>query len=90
MLAPLKLLGGSLCFFSTAGNIFPTENCCYPAMRKLQECRAVKVDCAFQVNCKWSACWNDALLTGIAFTGRANDVAAAAYDTDEIRIWTVI
>ena len=47
-------------------------------------------ECGLQVGCKLSACWNDALLTGIAFTGRANDVALAAYDTDEIRIWTVI
>ncbi|KAL3154103.1 WD repeat-containing protein 54, variant 2 [Trebouxia sp. C0010 RCD-2024] len=35
-----------------------------------------------------SACWNNAVLTGIAFTGPAsNSIAAAAYDTDEIAVW---
>ncbi|KAA6423698.1 MAG: hypothetical protein FRX49_06269 [Trebouxia sp. A1-2] len=47
------------------------------------------LDADQEVDCKWSACWNNALITGIAFTGRANDVAAAAYFSDEICIWTV-
>ena len=37
-----------------------------------------------------SLCWNNALLTGLAFTGTgSNSIAVAAYDTDEIGIWAI-
>ena len=37
-----------------------------------------------------SLCWNNTLLTGLAFTGTtSNSIAVAAYDTDEIRVWAI-
>lgn len=36
-----------------------------------------------------SVCWVNALVTGVAFCGSgSNDLAAVAYDQDEISIWT--
>jgi hypothetical protein len=35
-----------------------------------------------------STCWLNSMLTGVAFCGPShNDVAVAAYDTDELRVW---
>lgn len=43
-----------------------------------------------QVRPLLSLCWNNALLTGLVFTGTAsNSIAVAAYDTDEIRVWAI-
>jgi hypothetical protein len=36
-----------------------------------------------------SVCWLNALMTGVAFCGEdSNDVAAVAYDQDELAVWT--
>lgn len=46
--------------------------------------------CLLQVSSLMSICWNNSLLTGIAFVGPANsNIAVAAYDTDEICIWAL-
>lgn len=43
-----------------------------------------------QVRPLLSLCWNNAVLTGIAFAGTdSNSIAVAAYDVDEIGVWSV-
>lgn len=56
----------------------------------LVPCSCILVTWCVQVGCKLSACWHNAVLTGIAFTGPgSNDVAVAAYDTEQIHVWAL-